>query len=71
MAWNPLVPGSSVCICLKIDHNQCRDLVLAGKVTCFDQLKQETGAGTRCTLCVPYFEAIIALYRDQASTREA
>ncbi|NUQ34938.1 MAG: (2Fe-2S)-binding protein [Planctomycetaceae bacterium] len=63
MPWNPLIPGSPVCVCHKIGHDQCRDLVLSGEVTTLDDLKRLTPAGSNCTLCDPYFEAIIAMYR--------
>jgi|GEM_PF-6959260 len=62
MAWDPMQPGSSVCVCLKIGHDECRDLVLAGKVSNLEDLMRETPAGSRCCLCHPYFEKIIAHY---------
>jgi len=69
--WDPLKPGSSVCVCHKVGHDACRDLVLAGKVTCMDDLKRLTRAGSNCTLCVPYFEQIIAMYAPKVGAKQA
>ncbi len=55
-------PGSSVCVCHEVDHNACRDLVLAGRVASVSDLTRTTAAGSSCSLCVPYFERIIAHY---------
>lgn len=67
MSWNPLLPGAAVCICFKIDHNHCRDLVLSGQVKTLEDLKRLTKATSRCSLCAPYFEQIIAMYLKEAA----
>jgi bacterioferritin-associated ferredoxin len=62
MPWDPYQPGETVCVCHRVGHNQCRDLVLAGRVKTLTELEFITPAGSNCSLCEPYFEKIITMY---------
>jgi len=62
MPWDPMKPGASVCVCHSVGHDECRDRVMDGRVTCMAELSRQTGAGGSCGLCVPYFNQIIAHY---------
>ena len=64
MPWDPLKPGTSVCVCHKIGHDDCRALVQSGDVKSLADLKACTRAGFNCTLCEPYFVKIIEMYLE-------
>ncbi|MBE7492146.1 MAG: hypothetical protein HS108_10375 [Planctomycetes bacterium] len=64
MDWDFRRPGTTICVCYQVTNSQALEAWLSADEPSVALLGRLFHCGNHCALCVPYFETLLAQWRQ-------